>query len=80
MVARSCRPVPLRSHLGPTGPTKNDSGPSPTRTKGQVTSVRREGLEPPGRDSVGWPHREGRSWPHFSTRWAVVTELFGPTR
>src|SRR5690349_9114605 len=31
-----------------------------------------------GRDSVGWPHRDGHSWPHFSTRWAVVTELFGP--
>jgi len=37
-------------------------------------------LEVIGCDSVGWPHRVGGSWPHVSTRWAVLTELFGPTR
>jgi hypothetical protein len=36
--------------------------------------------DPGGCDSVGWPHRVGAGWPHVSTRWAVVTELFGPTR
>jgi hypothetical protein len=34
----------------------------------------------PGRDSLGWPHCDGGGWPHLSTRRAVVTELFGPTR
>jgi transposase len=33
-----------------------------------------------GCDSVDGPHRDGGRWPHLSTRRAVVTELFGPTR
>lgn len=41
-------------------------------SKGRVRSI--------GRDTVGWPQGDGGSWPHSSTRRAVVTELFGPTR
>jgi hypothetical protein len=43
--AESTRPGPISAPSG----AQNETGPSPVRTKGQVRSVRREGLEPPTR-------------------------------
>jgi hypothetical protein len=51
-----------------------DSSPATKATK------KESDLPSAGCDSVGWPHRVGGSWPQFSTRRAVVTELFGPIR